>query len=123
LDITENNSNDKTKEWRLLLSLKDLGLSLNNGVTMLCRVKQVKFKVITESAGYSRNALYHSLREHRVPRKRLYDSVLKHLNVDPWAVYGITQALEIEDNTESSLGNGNFEKPGCVRDESKHEHY
>jgi hypothetical protein len=89
LDITKDTQKGENKERNLLLSLKDLGLSLNDCVTMICRVKKVKFKTITDSAGYSRNALYHSLREHRIPKKPLYDSVIKHLNVDPWAAFDI----------------------------------
>lgn len=120
MDIEEDNSKDESKEWRLLLSLKDLGLSLNDCVTMLCRVKKVKFKVITDYAGYSRNALYHSLREHRIPKKPLYESVVKHLNVDPWAVFEIKQASGVEGNITNSHTSGKIIKTGSANHGSTH---
>ncbi len=120
MDIAEDNQQCENKEWRLLLSLKDLGLSLNDCVTIICRVKKVKFKAITDASGYSRNALYHSLRERRIPKKALYDSVVKHLNVDPWAAFEIKQISEIGSKPTNSHESGEIKKTGSANYGSTH---
>ena len=70
-----------------LVSLKKLGVPLKESLPLYCRLHSISIKSIYESIGYSRAGLYLSLKENRRPRYKLYQSVIDHLGVDPWAVY------------------------------------
>jgi lambda repressor-like predicted transcriptional regulator len=78
---------DLEAEKQLLSSLKQLSIPLHQSVPILCKVKECTLKSITESAGYSRNSLYQALVRGTRPKYPLYQSVIDHLGVDPWAVY------------------------------------
>jgi len=73
-----------------LVALKSLGVPLKESLPLYCRLHKISIKSIYEPIGYSRAGLYLSLKENRRPRYELYQSVIKHLGVDPWAVYDDT---------------------------------
>jgi len=76
-----------SSEYKILVGLKELGIPFQKSVSLLCSVKNVSMKSITDYAGYNRNSLYQALRDQRRPKYELYQSVIDHLGVDPWAVY------------------------------------
>ncbi len=85
--LTNNQS-----EASLLLMLKDYGVTLNDSVALLCKLKNIQLNKITQEAGYNRMALYKALQRNARPKERLLQSVIKYLEVDPWLVYEDFQA-------------------------------
>jgi DNA-binding phage protein len=77
----------QNKEAQLLSCMKEFDVPLKESVALLCRLKGITFKSITKKAGYTRNGLYQALNDSRKPKRPLYQSVIDHLGVDPWAVY------------------------------------
>jgi DNA-binding phage protein len=76
-------NNTEASEYKLLESLRELNVPFQKSVSLLCSVKNIPLRNITDAAGYNRNSLYKALKDQRRPKYELYQSVIDHLGVDP----------------------------------------